>query len=326
MKKGFLYFALVLAINWQATAATIYVKVGSTGNGSSWATATGNLQEALQTASAGDQIWVSKGVYLPTTDNNRTISFHIKNGVALYGGFAGSETSIGDRIIKTNYSVLSGEIGTPQKTDNTFNVLYTTHATKTTIIDGFIITGGYAGGDETSGSRFASGGGMYNEGSASGNQSNPTIRNCRFIENTARDGGALYNNAANGGTCKPTLVNCTFQDNKAFLGGGAIFNNGQKGGQCLLTIIANNFNKNTAGFGGAIFNYGKNGKCISLINNAEFTSNKAMIQGGGIFNLGANGISQSKLTNCQFIENEAPKGSTVANSQAKPSGLKEIRI
>ena len=51
MKKGFLYLALVLAMNWQAKAATIYVKVGATGNGTSWATATGDLQNALQTAS-----------------------------------------------------------------------------------------------------------------------------------------------------------------------------------------------------------------------------------------------------------------------------------
>ncbi|MFK7979131.1 MAG: hypothetical protein AB8G86_04045 [Saprospiraceae bacterium] len=326
MKKGFLFLTLVLAMNWQANAATIFVKAGATGNGTSWATATGNLQAALQKATVGDEIWVSKGVYLPTTDNNRTISFHIKNSVALYGGFAGSETSIGERIIKANQTVLSGEIGTSQKTDNTFNVLYTASATKATIIDGFIITGGYAGGNETLASRFTSGGGMYNEGGKKGNQSNPTIRNCRFIENTARDGGALYNNAGNGGTCKPTLVNCTFQDNKAFLGGGAIFNNGAEKGNCLPTIIENNFNKNLAGFGGAIFNYGKNGACTSHINDSKFTNNKAMIQGGGIFNLGTNGVSQSKLINCEFNKNTAPKGSTVANSQAKPSISNEVRI
>ena len=51
-----------------------------------------------------------------------------------------------------------------------------------------------------------------------------------------------------------------------------------------------------------------------------------MIQGGGIFNLGTNGVSQSKLINCEFNENTAPKGSTVANSQAKPSILNEVRI
>ena len=326
MKKEFLYIVLFLAMNWQINAATIYVSVGANGNGNSWTNAMGDLQKALQRAKEGDEVWVSKGVYFPTTDNNRTISFHIKNGVAFYGGFAGSETSIGDRIIKANYSILSGEIGTSQKTDNTFNVLYTAYATKTTIIDGFIITGGYAGGDEASSSRFTSGGGLFNEGGTTGIQSSPTIRNCRFIENTARDGGAIYNNASNGGTCQPIITNCTFQNNKAFLGGGAIFNNGEEKGKCKPTIIANNFIRNTAGFGGGIFNYGKNGTCISTLENTEFNGNNAMIQGGGIFNLGTNGISQSKLINCEFIENKAPKGSTVANSQAKPSITNEVKI
>jgi len=324
MNKGFLFLVVLVAISYNLKAGIIYVKAGANGDGKSWATATGDLQNALQTATKGDEIWVSKGVYFPTADNNRTISFQIKDGVALYGSFAGTETLIGDRIIKANYSVLSGEIGTKQKTDNTFNVLYTAHVTETTIIDGFIITGGFAGGDEPSSSRFASGGGMYNEGVGNGNYSNPTIKNCRFIENTARDGGAIYNNAANGGKSQSKLINCTFQDNKAFLGGGAIFNNGEQSGKCLPTIIENTFTNNAAGFGGAIFNFGKDGECISTIKNSDFLSNNAMIQGGGIYNLSSDGTSKAKLTNCQFLENKAPKGSTVANSQTRPKLNKSI--
>lgn len=319
MEKRLLYTALFLAIQLHLQASIIYVQADATGDGTSWATATGNLQAALQAAQSGDQIWVTKGVYFPTTDNNRTISFTIKNGVALYGSFAGSETSIEERIIKANYSVLSGEIGTKQKRDNTFNVLFTAHATKTTIIDGFIITSGYAGDDNTASSRFSAGAGWYNDGANKGNASNPTIKNCRFIENTARDGAAIYNNAENGGICQPTISNCTFQDNKAFLGGGAIFNNGQNHGNCLPIINKNNFSNNTAAFGGAIFNFGRNGTSIATIKNSAFNSNKALVQGGGIYNLGTAGISKAKLTNCEFLENEAPKGSTVANSSATPT-------
>lgn len=315
MIKRFTFLMLFGALNLSLQAARIYVKAGAAGDGTSWITATGNLQGALETAIKGDEIWVSKGVYFPTKENNRIISFNIKDGVALYGSFAGSETKLGERIIETNYTILSGEIGTIQKTDNTFNVLYTAHATETTIIDGFIITGGYAGGDEASGSRFASGGGLYNDGRNSGKESSPTIKNCKFIENTARDGGAIYNNAANGGKCQPKITNCNFQHNNAFLGGGAIFNNGQKAGKCLPVITKNTFKGNIAGFGGAIFNYGQAGECISQIKNTAFINNKAMIQGGGIFNLGGEGISKSTLINCEFTDNEAPKGSTVANSQ-----------
>ena len=239
----------------------------------------------------------------------------------------GIETSIGERIIEANYSVLSGEIGTIQKTDNTINVLFIAHATKATTIDGFIITGGYAGGD-----------GAYRikvffrvqefimKEVKIGNKSNPIIKNCRFIENTARDGGAFFNNASQWRyLANPLLINCTFQNNKAFLGGGAIFNNGIVKGNASPVIRENNFIKNTAGFGGAIFNYGQNGRAISLIKNTIFTNNRAMIQGGGIFNLGGNGQSNSQLTNCRFEENFAPKGSTVANSMAKPKSQKEVK-
>ncbi len=312
------------ALNLSLQAARIYVKAGTAGDGTSWETATGSLQEALATATKGDEVWVSKGVYFPTKENNRKISFIIKDGVALYGSFAGSETNIGERIIETNYSTLSGEIGTSEKTDNTFNVLYLAHATETTIIDGFIITGGYAGGDETSGSRFASGAGLYNDGRNGGNESSPIIKNCKFIENTARDGGAIYNNAGNGGKCEPKISNCIFQHNNAFLGGGAIFNDGQNAGKCLPVITKNTFKKNTAGFGGAIFNYGRDGECISQIENTTFTNNKAMIQGGGIFNLRGEGISKSALINCEFTNNKAPKGSTVANSQMPTSKADKI--
>lgn len=315
MIKRFTFLMLFGALNLSLQAARIYVKADAAGDGTSWTTALGDLQVALEKATNGDEVWVSKGVYFPTTGHNRIISFTIKDGVALYGSFAGSESKIGDRIIEANYTVLSGEIGTTQKTDNTFNVLFTAHATETTIIDGFIITGGYAGGDEASGSRFASGGGLYNDGKNLGNESSPTIRNCKFIENTARDGGAIYNNASNGGKCKPDIENCTFQHNNAFLGGGAVFNNGQMAGNCSVNFSANTFTKNTAGFGGAIFNYGPEGQCISQLKNSLFANNKAMIQGGGIFNLGGAGISKSMLINCEFKDNKAPKGSTVANSQ-----------
>lgn len=314
-----LFGALTLSLQ----AARIYVTADANGDGTSWTNALGNLQVALDKATKGDEVWVSKGAYFPTNDNNRKISFIIKNGVALYGSFAGSESKIGDRIIKANYTVLSGEIGTKLKTDNTFNVLYTAHATETTIIDGFIITGGYAGGDETSGSRFASGGGLYNDGKNFGNVSSPTIRNCKFLENTARDGGAIYNNGENGGKCAPKILNCTFQHNNAFLGGGAVFNNGKGTGQCSIEFIDNSFTGNIAGFGGAIFNYGPDGHSITNLKNTAFTNNKAMIQGGGIFNLGGDGISKSTLINCEFKDNKAPKGSTVANSQ-KPNIRKNI--
>src|SRR5512138_1801633 len=87
--------SLLLAVGptGRASAASIiYVRAGATGanNGTSWTNAYKSLQSALAAAASGNQIWVAKGVYKPTLTSNRSISFVLKDGVAIYGGFAGT--------------------------------------------------------------------------------------------------------------------------------------------------------------------------------------------------------------------------------------------
>jgi len=314
MGARFFLFILSLTFTLHSQARIIYVQLNAPGDGSSWERAMPNLQTALGMAKTDDQVWVARGVYFPTDNQDRSVSFHLKDGVTLYGSFAGFETDIEQRNIAENYSVLSGEIGNSSKTDNTLNVLYSDCVSINTIVDGFIITGGYADGAGLMGDRSSSGGGMYNFGSSTCTSSGPTIINCRFIDNTARDGGAIYNFADIKGECKPVISNCVFQNNTAFLGGGAIFNNANNQGKCITKIADNHFMSNSAGFGGAVFNLSQNGICQTIIENSRFAKNKAMIQGGGIFNAGINGNSYTKLnTKCEFLENMAPKGSAMAN-------------
>src|SRR5690606_37941362 len=80
-------------------------------NGYSWADAFTDLQSALAIAASGTEIWVAKGTYKPTTGTDRNATFAMKNGVAVYGGFVGTETSRDERRWWEHETILSGDIG-----------------------------------------------------------------------------------------------------------------------------------------------------------------------------------------------------------------------
>ena len=95
------YQTVIRYVKWDAKGAN---------NGTSWLDAYTELQAALTAASSGDQIWVAAGTYKPTAGTDRTASFQLKNGVAIYGGFAGTETSRAFLNFETNITVLSGDM------------------------------------------------------------------------------------------------------------------------------------------------------------------------------------------------------------------------
>lgn len=98
-----------------------YAALGAN-NGSNWADAYKDLQNALAEAHAGDQIWVAKGTYFPTDGIDRAISFNLPTGVGLYGGFEGR--SLNQRNAETNATVLSADIGVVGvRTDNSYHVV-----------------------------------------------------------------------------------------------------------------------------------------------------------------------------------------------------------
>jgi PKD repeat protein len=164
-----------------------YVKPAATGNCLSWATAC-ELQTALTASAAGDQIRVAAGTYKPTTGTDRSATFLMRAGVGIYGGFAGTETSRDQRNPNpaTNGTVLSGDIGIPNNSDdNVYHVVSSSGVTETAVLDGFTINGGNANGPASSDD---SGGGMYNY-----NSSSPTLANVAFSGNTGGSGGGMAN-------------------------------------------------------------------------------------------------------------------------------------
>ena len=86
-------------------------------DGSSWENAYTNLQDALAEASTGygckDQIWVATGTYAPSDDAGETdATFAMVEGIDMYGGFEGWETSPEQRDLAdgNNASILTGDI------------------------------------------------------------------------------------------------------------------------------------------------------------------------------------------------------------------------
>lgn len=142
----------------------VYVDKDATGNndGSSWANAFTNLQDAIDEITIINQeIWVADGTYLPThninlSNTDREKTFYIKKHVKIYGGFDGTETQRKDRDPKTNVVVLSGDLNQNDSTsnlttneasrsENSYHVVTLKGKIDTRVIlDGLTISGGNA--------------------------------------------------------------------------------------------------------------------------------------------------------------------------------------
>jgi hypothetical protein len=217
----------------------LYVNASASGaaTGWTWEDAYTDLQDALPAATLGSEIWVAAGTYRPDGGTgDRALSFELPGGVAVYGGFAGGETSLDQRDLSANPTILSGDIGVPGDiSDNSYHVLRINDTSAPAVLDGFVITAGNATGT----SPKDLGGGLYNTGDA-------ILRNCAFRSNrAARNGGAISNQTGP----SLTLLNCEFSGNHATVRGGGV-----QTYQSSLTAVNCTFAYNTAGGeGGGVF-------------------------------------------------------------------------
>lgn len=313
MKSTILTLLLLASFVAQSATKIIYVKHDGTGNGTSWVNAFGELQQALAIATSGTEIWVAEGTYLPVRCDycglpQREISFRIPGGVKLYGGFSGTENSLGQRKWFAHPTKLSGEIGTEGETDNSFTVVYFKNAGSGTLLDGFVITGGYSDAWEPTASRNRSGGGIFNDGSGKGGRSSVSVKNCVFLENYAEEGGAVFNHGAMG-QAEMDFDNCTFVANKAGKGGGGIFSNNDLG-LGKIDLKKCKFVKNEAAFGGAIFITQDGGAGRNQIVSSNFVANKSTA-GSVLFTLALEEVFQPDFFLCDYLNNESKEGDEV---------------
>ncbi len=266
----------------------IYVDSNAPGenDGSSWVDAFRYLQDGLAVAFEGDQIWVAGGIYRPDQGKNkrqgdRTVSFELKKGVMIYGGFPSGGGYWEERNRRVNKTILSGDLqgndakdivptklsGDATRNDNSYRVVVASGTDYNTILGGFIITGGNAKGNSSS--SYDKGGGLYCKSGSL------TLLNCLFKGNSGIIGGAMYNSKGD-----PSLINCTF--------------------------LLNSANDEGAGI------YSSRGSPI--LYNCVFGSNYAKEHGGGMYNE----FNSPIITNCTFSGNSAYAGGGIYCKKAKP--------
>ena len=252
------------------------------GDGSSWEKAI-PLIEALRQAKATDEIWV-KGYKTTTLDNIYVApkeGFVLPSGVAMYGGFEGTETSKDKRSTgkhKYQMTYLTTLIGDIKKNDeaNKEQIIYPENPTRTdnsthvltlnvgvtddnpnansvpTLVTGFQIAAGNAQGEVTDPDGKGKGGGIYVVNKSSRNDDSNAgkrafqITQCNIANNFAMRGGAIYVDAS----CtneQSSISYCGLFNNVAGKRGASDNEGAGIWADGTVTIYNTNINNNTNG-------------------------------------------------------------------------------
>ncbi len=274
-------------------------------SGTSWADAMTELRDALTAAALSEgavtEIWVAAGTYTPApppppTDpgglrdpsGSKYLSFQLRSGLAVYGGFAGNEANLADRDLTdpNNETVLTGDLGgddgaEPDNERNSLHVVTGSGTDATAVLDGCTVTAGYAFDWSRLGGWVGQGGGMENVAGS------PTVINCLFQANWGGySGGGMANSAGS----SPTVINCCFRGNNAWYRGGGMVNSGGSN----PTLINCGFVGN-APFGGGVLG--------------------PPMRGGGI----ANEDSSPVLVHCTLSRNAGRSGGGMYNDNSDPT-------
>jgi parallel beta-helix repeat protein len=273
-------------------------------DGLTWATAKQTVRAGLNAAIAGEQVWVAAGTYVET--------IALSPGVALYGGFAGTETDLAQRNWKANETILdgnqagsvvtaSGVIGPDARLDG-----FTIRNGKAASGGGICCSGGsptIVNNTVTANSATSTGGGIY------GSASSMVVANNTVTSNEAPTGGGIYCTAGSplirdnliarnlgGGvysfSSSAMLLGNTIAGNTASQGGGGIRCQGSVAGTIANNVIVGN----SAMVGGGIWC----NSCTPMIANNTIIANSATgttPYGGGILCVGSSPAIVNTIVN-----------------------------
>ncbi|MCP4344108.1 MAG: right-handed parallel beta-helix repeat-containing protein, partial [Desulfobacterales bacterium] len=297
-------------------AADFYVNgaVSASGAGTSWNTAFKTIQEGIDAASGtgGGEVWVAKSTYY-IYETSSSDAVELTNGVHLYGGFAGTETSREDRDWNTNTTTIDGHqySGSSNQVKHVVTAFEdSTVSGYTATFDGFTVTGGSSSMGSppkrklrrraTSPEEIFSTNGDGSGGGMLIWRCNPTVANSIFTGNTAGKAGGVYVMVATefpsgSPNPAPTFTDCTFSNNSASARGGGQMNDVAS----HPTFIRCRFTDNTCDAkGGGMYNdFG----CSPTLINCLFAENTAERASA----MGADGTSSPKLVNCTVTNNYA---------------------
>src|SRR5690606_8721396 len=214
-------------------------------------------------------------------DDRPHITFVLKEGIAVYGGFPANGGDENQRDWKVNETTLIGYSG------GDYPVITNYDLTSQTVLDGFIVQGG-----DTD-----RGGGIDNWNSS------PILRNLWIKDNKATWGGGIYNRDGS----SPEIIDVEISDNTVEYSGGGMLN-GEGSSPILTRVVIRNNTVTTppmyggAAGGGAIFHAGSGTLKLTEVTVTDNTSNS---DGGGIYLADESPVLY--LENCHILGNTAQR-------------------
>lgn len=260
----------------------VIVYVTETGAGSmdgtSWNNALASLTDALSIAYMNDaDIWVAEGTYYG--DSVSATAFTMVEGVNVYGGFAGTESSLEEREYSAHPTILDGQHNQRLLCQNGDFGTYT-------VWDGFTLQNGYAQYESNVGYGYNGGGAYLRHGSI--------LRNCLITQNNTSSfsgaGGGVYVAGDYYNYDTTFIINCKFSHNTSYSsGGGAFFNS-----RTMVKNAVFEYNTSSYSSGGGVCVSGR----YNLLSNCLIANNTSNGNGAGVFfNSLENIINNSTIVN-----------------------------